>query len=69
LLEISLTTSAAYIYTRHPLPFLFRAAAAQQWWGRKRVGQPGPDALFLWCACYACTLLNSRTRRTGADGV
>ena len=31
LLEISLTTSAAYIYTRHPLPFLFRAAAAQQW--------------------------------------
>jgi hypothetical protein len=73
LLEVSSTTSAAQHMlrsTRHPLPFLlFRAAAAGK---RRRSGEAEREwdrldlthfLFFPWCACYACTLLNSRTRQ------
>ena len=78
LLEVRSTTSAAQHMlrrTRHPLPFLlFRAAAAGK---RRRSGEAEREwdrldlthfLFFPWCACYACTLLNSRTRQYSRRG-
>ena len=78
LLEVCSTTSAAQHMlrrTRHPLPFLlFRAAAAGQ---RRSSGEAEREwdrldlthfLFFPWCACYACTLLNSRTRQYSRRG-